>query len=287
MSGAAITPERDAERERWQRQAAAWNQWADAMAEMAEKLNQPLLDAAAIKPGDTVLDLATGTGEPALSAARRVGPEGLVIGSDFAQKMLAGAIRRRDSEGLRLPLIGADIAALPIADASVDAVTCRFGIMFLADTPAGLREMKRVVKPGGHIALMVWGPRSENTLFDVIYDVMAPYRDQVDAMPTTPQFRYGDIAALRADLEAGGLGAAAIQSIQPLRRVPLNPPFWETALDMSHRYALEALGAARRAEIDERLHRRFAALSEPDEEHDRVVPLHSHVRLITATVPTP
>jgi demethylmenaquinone methyltransferase/2-methoxy-6-polyprenyl-1,4-benzoquinol methylase len=117
------------------------------------------VDLAAVGPGDHVLDVATGTGDLALALARRVAPDGSVLGSDFAEGMLARArekVAARARRGLALApsFEWADALELPYEDASFDAVTVGFGARNFSDLARGLREMARVVRPGGRVVVL-------------------------------------------------------------------------------------------------------------------------------------
>ena len=129
-------PDHGAVRDYWRAKAPHWTGWADSMAAMADRFNQPLLDAIAIQPGDRVLDLASGAGEPALTAAGRAGPQGLTVASDLIPDMLSSLRARGD--GAPIVAVAADMQALPFAPASFDKVSCRFGIMFPPDVQKAL-----------------------------------------------------------------------------------------------------------------------------------------------------
>src|SRR5690606_2241998 len=106
----------------------------------AEPLNRPLIEAAQVRSGARVLDLASGAGEPAIPIARAVGPSGEVVATDLVPEMLKGARRRAAEEGLaNIRFEQADMEALPFADESFDAVTCRIGLMYAPDP---LRALK-------------------------------------------------------------------------------------------------------------------------------------------------
>jgi SAM-dependent methyltransferase len=117
-----------------------------------------LLDSAALAPGECVLDLACGTGLVTLPAARAVGTSGQVIGIDIADRMVDALRQRAASAGL--PQVAAarmDAEQLALADGSVDVVLCALGLMYLPDPERALREIKRVLRPGGRTVLAVWG----------------------------------------------------------------------------------------------------------------------------------
>ncbi len=272
-----------AEKQRWRRNAAAWRDWAEDRSESADKLNQPLLDAVGLKAGHKHLDLASGVGEPLISAMRRVGENGVAIGSDLAPEMLTAAAERLEKRSLAIRLCGADMTRLPFADDSFDTLTCRFGLMFVPDMPAALHEIRRVLRPGGRCGMLVWGPRENNTMFDVVYSVVRPVIERSD-LPDIPQFRYGDREALLSDLHKGGFADATITDMKPVQRLPLDPPFWYSALDMGCRAVINELPADERALIDAQLRDAFSGLAVNDPEHGRVVTLAMHVVMISAQI---
>jgi demethylmenaquinone methyltransferase / 2-methoxy-6-polyprenyl-1,4-benzoquinol methylase len=142
------------------------------------------IDLAALHPGDRVLDVATGTGDLAFEAAARVGPDGEVVGSDFSERMLE--LARAKAGGASAPGAGAAAAVrfelgnaleLPYADASFDAATVGFGARNFSDLPQGLREMVRVVRPGGRvIVLEITTPHRPplSTFFSLWFDRVVP-----------------------------------------------------------------------------------------------------------------
>ncbi|TWA68215.1 ubiquinone/menaquinone biosynthesis C-methylase UbiE [Azospirillum brasilense] len=266
----------DAERARWTASADAWDRWADPMADLADKLNQPLLDAAGVTAGDRLLDLASGAGEPALSAALRTGPGGLVVGSDLVPGMMAGARRRAAgiADGLRPAFAAADMTALPFAAASFDRVTCRFGIMFVPDVAAALAELRRVLRPGGRAAFMVWGPRTGNALFDTVGDAVAAQLGEDCSLD--PLFRFATPGLLAEAMRAAGFATVAETDITPVRKAPQGQPFWRATLEMSFGHRLHDLTAGQRADLDAEVTRRFDAQAQGG-----TIPLPIHVRIVT------
>lgn len=110
-------------------------------------------DRASLKPGDSALDVCTGTGDFALELARRVGPSGHVVGTDYSEGMLALGQKKIQSVP-QLSLQWADTQALPFPEASFDAVTVGFGIRNVAEIQKGLSEMARVLRPGGRMVIL-------------------------------------------------------------------------------------------------------------------------------------
>jgi ubiquinone/menaquinone biosynthesis C-methylase UbiE len=139
--------------------AAAWQKHFPQMREQMAAVTNALVEAAQPQPGMRILDLASGNGEPALSLARRVAPNGHVMATDLNERMLS-ALRANAAadEVTNIDTKVCDAHELPFADGNFDLVTSRFGVMFFADTPGALREIKRVLKSGGRAAFLVWGP---------------------------------------------------------------------------------------------------------------------------------
>src|SRR5436190_1636860 len=143
--------------------AAAWRRWHDKSVRFWQEFTDAILAAARLEPGHRVLDLASGTGDPAIDVARRVGPAGRVVATDIAPQMLTIARENVTRAGLHnVEFEVVDAHTLPFADATFDRVTCRLGVMFFWDCERALREIKRVLKPGGMAAFIAWGPVEQN-----------------------------------------------------------------------------------------------------------------------------
>jgi demethylmenaquinone methyltransferase/2-methoxy-6-polyprenyl-1,4-benzoquinol methylase len=115
------------------------------------------VEAARLQPGQRVLDCATGTGDLALALAQAVGPSGEVVGTDFCAPMLKPAPAKAARRGLKVRFAVADALALPFGEAQFDAATIAFGIRNVDDPVRCLREMARVVKPGGRVVVLEFG----------------------------------------------------------------------------------------------------------------------------------
>ena len=122
--------------------------------------------ALAAQPGESILDLCTGTGDLALALLHRAGAR--VTGADFSAGMLRVAREKAGKRGLGLPLVQADALALPFTAGSFDAATVAFGVRNFQDLDAGLREISRVLKPGGRLAILEFSS-PDRSLFGALY----------------------------------------------------------------------------------------------------------------------
>jgi ubiquinone/menaquinone biosynthesis C-methylase UbiE len=153
----------DRSAEKWNAaHAAAWYKWFHIIEGGAQVLSDRMIARAEVAPGQRVLDLATGLGEPAVTAAHRVGPKGRVEAVDLSPDMLEFGRRRAEELGLaNIAFREADAAELGLADASFDAVLCRWGLMFMADLERVLVALRDCLRPGGGFAAAVWGPAED------------------------------------------------------------------------------------------------------------------------------
>ena len=143
----------------WSERAAKWRRWHPILTEWWQGVTDLLIDWTEPEPGMDVLDLASGTGEPALSLAPRVGPDGTVIATDVISEMMSIAAENAAQQGVtNIRFEQADAGTLPFPNASFDRVTCRFGVMYFPDVPQALQEVRRVLRPSGRAVFAVWGP---------------------------------------------------------------------------------------------------------------------------------
>jgi SAM-dependent methyltransferase len=152
-----------------------------------------------------VLDLASGVGDPALSIAEAVGPSGHVTATDLGPGMIGLAEELARARGLRnIDFRVANVEALPFPDQSFDVVTCRFGVMFFPNQVKAFQECRRVLKPGGRVAFVVWGGR-EQAFLSTTVGILMKYVEVPPPDPEAPHaFMFGERGLLESRLKAGG-----------------------------------------------------------------------------------
>jgi SAM-dependent methyltransferase len=150
---------RTGQREQWNVAASGWKKWAPHLERAVQPVRERLVELAGIEPGDRVLDVAAGYGEPALTAARRVGPEGHVVATDISPEMLAYGRERAAGEGLdNVEFIEADASSLDFPAQSFDAAVSSWGIIFDPEGEAAAARVRTFLKPGARMAISSWGP---------------------------------------------------------------------------------------------------------------------------------
>lgn len=184
---------------------AAWRKWNDKLSVFSLGATQALLEAARLRPGMHVLDLASGVGNPALWIAEAVGPAGHVTATDLGPGMIDFAQELATNRGLsNIDFRVADVEALPFPDASFDVVSCRFGVMFFPEQVKAFRECRRVLKPGGRVAFVVWGKREQPFLGATI-GILTKYVEAPPPDPDAPHaFMFGERGLLENRLKAAG-----------------------------------------------------------------------------------
>ena len=273
--------ERAERRAHWRGRGAAWNQ-RDTSADRArdDRLNRALIDATGSATGAKVLDLGAGGGEPALTIAAAVGALGIVVALDHAPEMLDGARRRAAAQSLdQICSVVADMVELPFAGGAFDAVTARFSLMSVPDRAAALREARRVLRPGGRAAFLVWGPENGNDRFRIVrHAAQAFFGD--DDVSTTTRHALGTPGAMTMLLDAAGFGGIEERLIDDMTEIPADRPVWKGSIERTYGDRLAAMTADRRAALEAAMRAAFAPLR-----HGDVYRLHSQARLAVGEAP--
>ncbi|MDQ6831931.1 MAG: class I SAM-dependent methyltransferase [Chloroflexota bacterium] len=199
---------KEATRRQWAERAASWREIPGARGVMWQAATDLMIDALAIRPGMQVLDVACGPGEPAISIAAAIAPDGFVTATDLTPEMLTAAEENARKRGIvNITYRLADAEALPFPDDSFDAVTCRFGVMLFPDVQQALGEMRRVLVPEGRVVCMVWGPPEQNAQVRPL-DVVRKYVALPQPAPGEPhRFRFSEPDALASHLRTAGFHA--------------------------------------------------------------------------------
>lgn len=220
----------------WKGSAPYWAKHAGVVRSMFAPITSALIDAAAIDRNASVLDVAGGSGEPSITIAERVGPLGLVNYTDAVAEMVVAArseARRRRLNSIEFTRCVGE--ALPFSSDTFDAVVCRLGVMLFSEPGAAISEMLRVVKPGGRVALAVWGARDSNPFFQIAADVVSRY---IESPPDDPQAPGAFRFAKPGDLARVVNSTKTVEVTERLFRFTLEAPltpnqFWEVRSELS------------------------------------------------------
>jgi ubiquinone/menaquinone biosynthesis C-methylase UbiE len=207
------------QRQMWDNVAAGWQAWWETIERGAQKVSDKIVQLAEIKSGDRVLDIATGIGEPAVTAARKVIPNGKVVAIDISPQMLAIARTRaillgldsimefRESDGEKLDL--------PDQTSKFDAILSRWGLMFFPNLPAALVRIRQMLITNGRLSAAVWSTPSKVPLIDLAF---ASVRKQINATappPGTPgPFALADIETLKQLFSQAGFKDIKVETFQ-------------------------------------------------------------------------
>jgi SAM-dependent methyltransferase len=226
----------EASRQQWSDAAESWARAAEEEETGASGDATPwMLEAAELRPGQRVLELACGAGRVGLQAASRVGPDGTVLCSDFSQAMVDAVAER--VERLGVPNVGTallDAQRLELPGEDFDVVLCRFGYMLMADPLQALRESARVLRPDGRLALAVWGTAEENPWLWLIIGALIDHLNAPPPEPGTPgPFSLGEAERLRGLVEQAGLVDVEIERIETEQAYDSLDGWWEEILEVS------------------------------------------------------
>ena len=202
--------------------ADAYRRGAAVRAQRLGPANELMLDLAGVGPGSRVLDVAAGNGEQTVVAARRVGPTGSVLATDIAPRMLEAAAEAAREAGLtNIETRVADAQALDLEPDAFDAAITRMGLMLMPDPAAALASIHRVLRPGGKLAAMVFGPADRNPYFSVPLDILSRHLGRPSAAQARPgMFALGDRSELERLFDQAGFRNVTVQAISTPRPFP-------------------------------------------------------------------
>ena len=241
----------------------SWNSFSRRYTKIALPEFRPygdrLVRMAELRRGMWVLDVATGPGEPALTAARRVGPRGLVLGIDFSGAMLRTAVSRARQLGLRnVQFRQMDAERLRLPDMMFDQVFCRFGLMLMPDAERALTEIHRVLVPRGRVAIAVWSTQTKVNTLGIVREVLVQHHAFTPPSGAPDFFRFGKAGAIERVLRTAGFREIRSERMT-IEWVFADPEeFWKSMKQgPSLKRALAQLSPVRRRAIKEDVVRRL------------------------------
>jgi ubiquinone/menaquinone biosynthesis C-methylase UbiE len=207
---------RDGQRNQWNKSATGWKKRVDEMTATTQPVSDRLVELAGIGPGSRVLDVAAGYGEPALTAARAVGPDGHVVATDISAEMLAFGRERAAAAGAaNLEFVESEASALDFPEGSFDAAVSRWGIIFEPEAEATAARIRSFLKPGGRMAIASWGSAPEAPMISLPMMAVLGYLQQ----PPPPAGTPGPLSrptpeAISAILDSGGFSNVEVEEMQ-------------------------------------------------------------------------
>jgi SAM-dependent methyltransferase len=201
--------------EAWDRFAASWERERDFMWSTTGRLGERLVERLDPQPGETVLELAAGTGDTGFAAAERIGDRGKLISTDFAPSMVEvarAAAKRRGLTNVEFRVLDAE--RMDFEDSSVDGVLCRFGYMLMADPAAALAETRRVLREGGRLSFAVWAGPDRNLWAAIPGMTLVELGHLPPPEPGAPGiFAMGDPNRIRELVTGAGFGEPRIEEV--------------------------------------------------------------------------
>lgn len=177
---------RDQQKQLWNKVSPGWKKWDGFIMEFLRPIGNAIIDQLKIKEDDIVLDVAAGTGEPGLSIAV-IAKKGKVVGTDLSDEMLQIAEANAVAKGLgNYSTTPSDVCELPFDSNTFTKISCRMGFMFFPDMQLAAKEMYRVLKPGGQVAIAVWGAPDKNIWYTAMANVMNKYIETPIPAPDAP-----------------------------------------------------------------------------------------------------
>ena len=242
---------RQENRKRWATGAKGWEANAAGLRRDTMPVSMWMVETIAPQPGHTILELAAGIGDTGFLAAELIEPGGTLITSDLVPEMLSAAQRRAEELGLtNVRFKQIDAEAIDVPAASVDGVLCRWGYMLMPDAEAALRDTRRILKPGGRVALAAWTDVDANPWTTLpIRELYA--RGVAEPPPPGPgQFAWSEQSVVADTLDAAGFIDYEIHALDFTVRYPSAEGWWRITREMSSRVRDATAGLDGDAEAD-------------------------------------
>jgi ubiquinone/menaquinone biosynthesis C-methylase UbiE len=226
---------RKASLDNWHRIASNWESERDFIMGATGAVSQRLVDNLDPQPGDTVLDIAAGTGDTGFIAAERVGDDGRLVTTDFARGMVEAAQRNGDSRGLEnVEYRVLDAERMDLDDDSFDGVVARFGYMLMADPAAALAETRRVLREDGRLSFAVWAGPEQNMWAAIPATALMERLELPPPEPDTPGiFAMGDPDRIRELVTGAGFGEPEIDQVEVVWPYEDPDVHWELTLKLA------------------------------------------------------
>lgn len=213
------------------------------------RFGQATIDRLSLHSGNRILDVCCGSGASAIPAAVCVGSTGQVIGMDLAESLLQLARHKAQQQGLEnIEFRCGDFETLGLPDESFDAIVCVFGIFFVPDMSAAIRELWRMVRPGGKLAITSWGEKVFEPANQTFWGVIEAERPDL-VKKFMPWDRISDPASLQALLEAGGATQVEVFSEVATHELASPEDWWTMVLGSGFRGTINQLDSAARERV--------------------------------------
>jgi len=227
---------KQSQKEQWNQDAAAWHRWGTTLQNWFGEVTELMLDRANLASSSRVLDIATGAGEPALSAAARLGPEGYVLATDLSENIVRFAQQVGKKQGitnLETRVMDGEDPDLP--DDDFDVILCRFGLMFMPDRRKALSEWRRILKPDGRVVVAVFSTPDYNEWAAVPLSIIRQRAQLPTVLGELGLFCLGGQGVLQNALEEAGFRQIETQF--------LSTPMRMDSVEEYTRFARESLGS--------------------------------------------
>ncbi len=206
----------------WNSSVNGWSKWWDTIEKGSRKVTERLLELAGVKEGQKVLDMATGLGEPAISAARIVGPKGRVTALDLSPRMIEAAEARANRLGItNVEFMERDCEDPDLDEGDFDAVLCRWGLMFFPDPKRALERIKGLLAPDGRFAASVWAEPEKVPMISLAMGIVRRELGMEGGPSSGPSpFSLADVAQLEGILSGAGFRRVCIERVDVELELP-------------------------------------------------------------------